>query len=87
MSPSALRGEDPALYEAAKSHLGYDAEMAIREWGAPRLVTTWTKQGVIGALRECRDAPPRAAVRLAAVKLFGSMIAARKFPGATSNFR
>lgn len=78
MSPSVLREEDPSLYQAAKSHLGYDAEMAIRDWGAPRLVTTWTKQAVIEALRESRDRRPRAAVRLAAVNLFGSMIAARK---------
>ncbi|CAN5865901.1 hypothetical protein BH11GEM2_BH11GEM2_36230 [soil metagenome] len=78
MSPSVLREEDPPLYQAAKSHLGYDAEMAIREWGAPRLQTTWTKQAVIEALRENRGERVRAAVGLAAVNLFGSMIAARK---------
>ena len=78
MSPSVMREEDLPLYQAAKSHLGYDADMAIRDWGAPRLQTTWTKQAVIEALRASRGKPPRAAVQLAAVNLFGSMIAARE---------
>ena len=78
MSPSVMREEDLPLYQAAKSHLGYDAEIAIRDWGAPRLQTTWTKQSVIEALRASRGKRPRAAVGLAAVNLFGSMIAARE---------
>jgi hypothetical protein len=78
MSPSALRRDDESLYAAAKAHLGYNAEMAIREWGAPRLVTKWTKRAVIAALRENPDQGARPALSLAAQKLFGSVGAARE---------
>jgi hypothetical protein len=78
MSPSEIRNDDPGLYQAAKSHLGYDAEMAIREWGAPRLLTHWTKKAVIEALRASPDEKPRGAIGVAAIQFFGSMMAARK---------
>jgi hypothetical protein len=81
MSPSAIRDDDPGLYQAAKTRLGYDAEIAIRDWGAPRLQTTWTKRAVIEALRERPERRARAAVGAAAVQLFGSMVAARKAAG------
>jgi hypothetical protein len=78
MSPSAIREDDHGLYQAAKYHLGYDAEMAIRDWGAPRLQTKWTRKAVIAALRTSPDEPPRGAVGAAAIKFFGSMSAARE---------
>jgi hypothetical protein len=78
MNPSAIREDDDGLYQAAKYHLGYNAEMAIREWGAPRLQTRWTKKAVIEALRASPDEKPRGAIGMAAIELFGSMITARK---------
>lgn len=83
MNPSALRADNPGLYEAAKQHLGYDAEVAIRDWGASRLVTTWTESEVLDALRKSHrlGQPLRAALRLAAANLFGSVPAAREAAG------
>lgn len=80
MNPGALRRDDSALYHAAKKRLGYNAEVASRDWGAPALQTHWTKATVLRALREAhrRGERARPGVKLAAQTLFGSVIAARE---------
>jgi hypothetical protein len=83
MSPSAIRRDDSALYYAAKKWLGYNAEMAIAEYGAPRLVRHWTREEVVAELRAvtARGEVPSPALKLAARKQFGSMGAARRSSG------
>jgi len=83
MNPAHLRRDDESLYYAAKRLLGYNAEVATRDWGAQKLQTHWTKTAVMRALRESHRSgePLRAAVTLAALNLFGSVIAAREAAG------
>jgi hypothetical protein len=79
MSPGALRKEDDGLFQAARSYLGYDADIAVRDWGAKRIREHWTKKKVIEALRESQTTGRklRPCVKMAAWQLFGSVGAAR----------
>jgi hypothetical protein len=79
MSPGAIRKEDDGLFQAARSYLGYNADVAIRDWGAERIRVHWTKEKVIEALRENHASGDklRPCVKIAAIQLFGSMGAAR----------
>lgn len=83
MNPAHVRRDDPSLYDAAKRRLGYNAEVATRDWGAPKLYTKWTKASVLRALRDShkRGEPARPGLLLAAQNLFGSVIAAREAAG------
>ena len=79
MSPGAIRKEDSGLFQAARSYLGYDADIAVRDWGAERIREHWTKRKVIAALRDSHATGERlrSCVKIAALQLFGSMGAAR----------
>jgi hypothetical protein len=83
MNPAHLRDDDQSLYDAAKRLLGYNARVANTDWGAPKLVTHWTKPALVRALREShrRGESPRPGIKVAAQKLFGSVIAARQAAG------
>jgi len=83
MSPGAIRKEDDGLFQAARSYLGYNADVAIRDWGAERIRVHWTKEKVIEALRENHASGEklRPCVKIAALQLFGSMGAARTTAG------
>ena len=80
MSPGAIRKDDSALFQAARSYLGYNADVAIRDWGATRQRVHWTKETVIEALRETHfnSKKLRPCIKIAAIQLFGSMGAARE---------
>ena len=83
MSPKAVRDDDSGLFKAAQTHLGYDADIAIRDWGAERLREHWTKKKVLEALRrsQATDEALRPCTKIAAMQLFGSMGAAREAAG------
>lgn len=83
MNPAALRHADAGLYQAAKKLLRYSAELARRVYHAPKLTTRWTRTMVISELRASPKGGRalRPALKLAATKLFGSMVAAREASG------